>query len=427
MMMRTVVSRMLVCSLALAIGLPAAFGQPAAAPAAQRQRRPKENRQQREKSLRAIAHHLDVGPGSVIADIGAGNGPDTWVFADIVGKDGKVLAEEIDEAKVKSLKEDAEKRSLSQVEAVLGDPDDPSLPANAVDMAFMHFVYHHVTQPQEMLREIWKSLKPEGYLVIVDQRLGTLKDWVPRENRGNKHYWIAETTVVREAREQGYRFVECAESHWHVKDSFVLVFQRPRDVTSPGHDPDPLPPITKTVLEQLVPPPGQTNQRIAFIALGEGRKLIAPILKSAAGKGLDIILEEWATTKDERPKPAAGVSMPAVLTDQGDADLGSDSLDAVYFLDSYHLLFHGPVLLAKLRERLTSSGRVYILDRQAPEAMPHREASHRRMIAVETVKQEMEAAGFCLHSEGTPPAPKRFLMVFEKADSASSPAKPDSR
>ncbi len=49
------------------------------------------------------------------------------------------------------------------------------------------------------------------------------------------------------------------------------------------------------------------------------------------------------------------------------------------------------------------------------------------MIAVETVKQEMEAAGFRLQSEGTPPAPERFLMVFEKAESASTPAKPDSR
>jgi predicted methyltransferase len=426
-MTRTVVSRMLVCLLALAIGLPAAFSQPPAAPAEQRKKRSREDKQKREKSLRAIASHLGVGPGSVIADIGAGDGPDTWVFADIVGKDGKVFAEEIDGAKVTSLKGAAEKRSLSQVEAVLGAPDNPSLPEKAVDMAFMHFVYHHVTQPQEMLQEIWKSLKPEGYLVIVDQRLGTLKDWVPREDRGKKHYWIAETTVVREAREQGYRFVECAESHWHVRDSFVLVFQRPRDMTVPGHDPDPLPPITENAVEQLVLPLGQANQRIAFVALGEGRKLIAPILKSTECKGLDIVLEEWATTKDERPKTPAGVSMQAVLTDQGDPHLGPESLDAVYFLDSYHLLFHGPVLLEKLRERLSSTGRVYILDRQAPEEMPRREASHRRMIAVETVKQEMADAGFRLHREGAPPSPERFLMVFGKAESASTPAKPDSR
>ena len=62
--------------------------------------------------------------------------------------------------------------------------------------------------------------------VIVDKRLGTLTDWVPREDRGKKHYWIAETTVVREAREQGFRFVEYAEAYWYAKDSFALIFQR---------------------------------------------------------------------------------------------------------------------------------------------------------------------------------------------------------
>ena len=112
-----------------------------------------------------------------------------------------------------------------QVEAVLGTDSSPRLPADTVDMAFMHHVYHHFSKPREMLRGIWQSLKPGGYLVIVDQRLGTLVDWVPREQRAGKHYWIAETTVVREARETGYLFVDYAEPLWHTRDSFVLIFQ----------------------------------------------------------------------------------------------------------------------------------------------------------------------------------------------------------
>ena len=37
----------------------------------------------RATSVRALVSHLDLGNGSVIADIGAGNGKDTWVFAEI--------------------------------------------------------------------------------------------------------------------------------------------------------------------------------------------------------------------------------------------------------------------------------------------------------------------------------------------------------
>lgn len=252
--------------------------------------------------------------------------------------------------------------------------------------------------------------------MVVDQRRGTLQDWVPRENRGKKHYWIAETTVVREAREQGFRFVECAESCWHVKASFVLVFQRPAELRSPGQDPDPLPPIPASAIDHLLPTLGQAHERIALVALGEGRKLIAPILKSSGAQAVDIVLEEWATRKDERPPLPPGVTLPSVLTEEGDPSLGPEPLDAAYFLDSYHLLFHGPALLRHLHRRLTPSGRVYILDRQAPNAMPRREASHRRMIAVETAKKEMAAAGFTLLREG-PSIPQRFLLVFAKNES----------
>ena len=112
--------------------------------------------------------------------------------------------------------------------------------------------------------------------------------------------------------------------------------------------------------------------------------------------------------------------MPSVLTEKGDPQLGPEPIDAVYFLDTYHLLFHGPALLRRLRERLTDSGCLYVLDRQASRRMPHREASHRRMIAPETVREEMNQAGFALLREAPRPANDRFLLVFGKADPGKS-------
>jgi predicted methyltransferase len=333
-----------------------------------------------------------------------------------VGKDGKVFAEEISESKTKAIQQDVEERKLSQVQVVLGTPTDPSLPPSSVDMAFMHHVYHHVSKPREMLKGIWKSLKPGGHFVVVDQRLGTLTDWVPREDRAKKHFWIAETTVVREARETGFRFVECAEDSWHTKSSFVLVFQRPTDLDAPDGDPDSPSAIPPATVQLLLPASGESYKRVAFVALGEARKLTAPMLAVLRCDAVDIVLEEWATQKDERPPLPENVTMPSVLTEKGNPGLGPETLDAVYFLDTYHLLFHGSVLLAKLRERLTKSGVVYVVDRQAPEPIPHREASHRRMIAPETVKQEMTESGFALLREGPRPAKDRFLLLFAKAD-----------
>jgi ubiquinone/menaquinone biosynthesis C-methylase UbiE len=399
---------------------PTVLAQPATATKDKRKTPSKEERQQRDKSLRAIAQRLGIGPGSAIADIGAGNGPDVWVFADIVGTEGKVFAEEIDEGKTKAMAAEAGKRNLPQVQVVLGRADDPTLPANRVDMAFMHLVYHHFAQPREMLQGIWKSLKPGGYLVIVDQRLGTLTDWVPRTDRATKHYWIAETTVVREAREQGYLFAEYAEQCWHTKNEFVLVFHRPKEWPAPVGDPDPLPPIPAGVVEQLLPKSDKPRPRVAFVALGEGRQLIETIRNAVPCDAVDIVLEEWATQKDERPPLPAGISLPSALTEQGDPHLGPEAIDAVYFFDSYHLLFHAPTLLAQLRERLAAAGRIFVLDRRAAKDMPRREASHRRMVAPETVKQEMSQAGFQLVREEPQPADGRFLLVFGKADEAAA-------
>jgi predicted methyltransferase len=369
----------------------------------------------RAESVRAVAAHLGVGKGGAVADIGAGGGQDTWVFAQIVGETGTVFAQEIVEIKVKSLEREATKRSLTQVRAVMGREEDPCLAENAVDLTFLRYVYHHFGKPRPMLRGIWKSLKPGGYLVVVDKRRGALRDWPERRLRTKKHFWIAETTVVREAREQGFAFVECADACWHTEDPFVLVFQRPKGKERPCGDPDPFLPLSLESSYRALLPVRGAYRRPVLIALGEARELMAPILESSSGEGLEIVLEEWATQKDERPPLPGDTSCPSVLTENGDPHLGPEPIDVVFFLDSYHLLFHGKTLLAKLHEKLLPTGCIYVLDRRTPERLSRREASHRKQISPETVEEEMVAAGFVRWFRGPQLASDRFLLVFGKA------------
>jgi predicted methyltransferase len=368
----------------------------------------------RAESVRAMMAHLGIGKGATVADIGAGGGQDTWVFAEVVGQDGAVLAQEITEGKVKKLKEEAKKKNLAQVRGVQGRHDDPCLPASSVDLAYVRYVYHHFSKPRKMLQGIWRGLKPGGYLVVVDKRRGTLQDWVSRDLRSKKHYWLAETTVVREAREEGFAFVECGDPYWHTNDPFILVFQRPQTSTEADGDPDPFLPLAEQSAVAALLPPQHSYKRPVFVALGEARKLIGPILAGSTGEGLDIILEEWATQKDERPPLPPQASLPSTLTEKGDPHLGPDPIDAVFFLDSYHLLFHGQTLLAKIHEKLMPDGLVYVLDREAKNPLNRREASHHRRISPEVVNQEMAAAGFSLRNEGPRLSADRFLLVFEK-------------
>jgi len=379
------------------------------------------------KAVAAVLSRLGLGRGSVVADIGSGKGRYTWVFAKAVGKTGTVFAEDIADEQVKSLEKEAQKRGLRQVRAVLGRVDDPCLPENSADLAFLHHVYHHITKPREMLRGIWRALKPGGYLVVVDRRRGTLRDWVPRERRGKKHFWLAETTVVREAREEGFAFVGCAEECWreHEKEPFVLIFQRPKTLKRPGRDPDPFLHLPLPDAARLFLPLAGSYERPVFIALGEARKLMEPILEHSSGGGLEIVLEEWATQKQERQPLPPGVSLPSTLTDKGDPRLEADSIDVVFFLDSYHLLFHGKVLLEKIRQRLAPHGCIYVLDRRADRPLSRREASHRRMIQVETVEREMAEAGLFLWFRGPAVSADRFVLVFGKVRPGKIPPEAD--
>ena len=127
----------------------------------------------------------------------------------------------------------------------------------------------------------------------------------------------------------------------------MLVFRRPEAVKEPGHDPDPFLCLSVEQNRGLFLPVGCPYQRPVFIALGQSRNLIPSILKASSGPALEIVLEEWATQKEESPPLPPDAALPSVLTDEGDPGLGSEPIDVVFFLDSYDLLFHGETFAAE--------------------------------------------------------------------------------
>ena len=68
------------------------------------------------------------------------------------------------------IQDKARTEHLSNVEIVQGTETDARLPDNAIDLALLVDVYHELWHPQEMLRSIRRSLKPNGELVLVEYR-----------------------------------------------------------------------------------------------------------------------------------------------------------------------------------------------------------------------------------------------------------------
>lgn len=113
---------------------------------------------------------LKLRGGETVVDLGAGSGYFTFRIAPRVGRAGKVLAVEIQDEMLQTIRQRAQALKVTNVEAVKGSETDPNLPAKAVDLVLMVDVYHELAYPFEVMTKIREALKPGGRVVFVEYR-----------------------------------------------------------------------------------------------------------------------------------------------------------------------------------------------------------------------------------------------------------------
>ena len=117
-----------------------------------------------------VLDSLDIRPGDVVADLGAGSGYFTFRMAPKVGKTGKVLAVEIQVAMLNTLQARAAAMKATNVEVVRGTEIDPHLPVNSINLVLLVDVYHEMSYPFEVMTRVREALKPGGRVVFVEYR-----------------------------------------------------------------------------------------------------------------------------------------------------------------------------------------------------------------------------------------------------------------
>jgi len=115
-----------------------------------------------------LAALMEWKPGTIVADIGAGDGSYSFAAAERVGATGRVFVTEIDTKKLKELRAEVKKRNLQNVTVMESAEADTKLPTACCDAIFLRRVYHHLTKPAEFDANLLRSLKPGGKLAIID-------------------------------------------------------------------------------------------------------------------------------------------------------------------------------------------------------------------------------------------------------------------
>jgi len=175
---------------------------------------------------------LGIKNGSVVADVGAGEGYFTFHFADRVGGTGKVYAEDILNDPLEKIRKRAAKQKLAQIETIRGETSDPHLPAERMDVVLISNAYHEMREYDPMLQAIFRALKPGGLLAIID---APADPGEPREKYYPRHR-IPEQLVRDDAARNGFTFLRQRPT-FTPPDSdrtyFFLIFQKPASPAAP--------------------------------------------------------------------------------------------------------------------------------------------------------------------------------------------------
>jgi ubiquinone/menaquinone biosynthesis C-methylase UbiE len=106
-------------------------------------------------------------PGERVLDVACGTGLVTFRAATLVGPSGGVVATDISDAMVATIREEAARRQLAQVTASRNDAEALDVPDGSFDVALCALGLMYVPDPVAALREMRRALRPGGRAVAA--------------------------------------------------------------------------------------------------------------------------------------------------------------------------------------------------------------------------------------------------------------------
>ena len=206
-----------------------------------------------------ILAELDLRPGDVVADIGAGDGWWTERLAQAVGKEGLVYAAEIEEEKVKALQ--TRFAGQNNVRPTLCPKDGTDLPPGSCNLVFFSQVYPHLDEGSrvEYLRRLHSVMKMEGRLCIIER--------YPVVSTFQKEHGTDVSRLITEAEQADWipvRF-ELMTGAYHYLAIFVsktLFTPEPEPQSSAASPPAPAPPAQADVTAAAPPVVAETSPAV---------------------------------------------------------------------------------------------------------------------------------------------------------------------
>jgi SAM-dependent methyltransferase len=141
------------------------------------------------ESFAGVGYPFAVGvikAGDRVLDIGSGSGTDVLIASTLVGPQGKAFGLDMTDAMLDKARANAAKMKASNVEFLKGNAENIPLPEASVDVVTSNGVLNLVPDKPRTFAEIFRVLRPGGYIQISDIVLGKP---IKPESRNNPQLW----------------------------------------------------------------------------------------------------------------------------------------------------------------------------------------------------------------------------------------------
>ena len=151
-----------------------------------------------------VIARLQLKPGMVVADIGAGTGLFSRPLAKAVGPGGIVYAVDIQQDLLDYINQRDQQENIRNVRTVLGEVNDPRIPEKNVDLAFINDVLHHIENRAGYLAALGTYMKPSGRIAIIEMN----RDDPKTPHRNQPELLVSRDEIGRWMSDAGFKQVQ---------------------------------------------------------------------------------------------------------------------------------------------------------------------------------------------------------------------------
>ena len=132
------------------------------------------------KPYELLENMIGIKAGYTCIDFGSGTGTFALPMAELAGKEGKVYAVDNSEVMMEHIKAN---NPPPQIVPVLSDVQQTGLDDGIADICFLAFILHEVKQPEKLIGEAARLMKPDGKIVVLEWSMDADTPMPPKHRR----------------------------------------------------------------------------------------------------------------------------------------------------------------------------------------------------------------------------------------------------